>query len=110
MIKVAEISESVFRRHTAACNGKPTNRQNARRFVEMEALNHLSGTTIFESLKDHIFDLGVTDNYVYKLCQSIINTYLQIRFHHEAKHFTSEIRGTNIRNKLPKAILQKNSN
>ena len=45
-----------------------------------------------------MFDTEVTDNHIHTLCKSIVNTYIQVGFYHEAKTFTSSIRGTNARN------------
>lgn len=71
-------------------------------------LSHISNLALFQNLKDHMFDTEVTDNHIHTLCKSIVSTYIQVRFHHEAKTFTSTIRGTNARNQLTKVILFKN--
>lgn len=92
----------------SACNSKPTNRQNAKQLVVTGVLSHTCNSSVFENLHNHMFDTEITDNHIYKLSKSIINKYLQVRFHHEAKSFTSQIRGENIRNKLTKTILFKN--
>jgi hypothetical protein len=108
VLKLEEITERVLRRYLAACNGKPTNRKNTKQLVLAGVLSHTCNTSLFENLHAHMFDTEVTDNHIHKLCRSIINKYLEVRFHHEAKSFTSEIRGQNIRNKLTKTILLKN--
>ena len=55
-----------------------------------------------------MFDTQITNNHIHTLCTSIVNAYMQIRFHHEAKAYTSEIKGTNIRSRLTKIITFKN--
>ena len=86
VLKVAEISERVFRRYVSTTSGK----------VLTGVLGHISSLALFQNIKDHMFDTEVTDNHIHTLCKSIVNTYIQIRFHHEAKTFTSTIRGTNV--------------
>lgn len=108
LLKVTELSEKIFRRYMLGTGGKPTNRKNAKEIVLLAILSHTSNLPLFENIKDHMFDTEVTDNHLHSLCKSIVNTYIQIRFHHEAKSFTSTIRGPNIRNKLTKVIRFKN--
>jgi hypothetical protein len=100
VLKVAEISERVFRRYMSTTSGKPTNRHNAKQLVLTGVLSHISNLALFQNMKDHMFDTEITDNHIYTLCKSIVNTYIQIRFHHEAKTFTSSIRGPNVRNQF----------
>ena len=88
-------------------SGKPTNRRNAKQLVLTGVLGHISSLALFQNIKDHMFDTEVTDNHIHTLCMSIVNKYIQIQFHHEAKTFISTIRGTNVRNQLTKVILFK---
>ena len=106
VLKLAEITGRVFRRYIAACNGRPTNMKNTKQIVLTGVLSHTCNTSLFENLQEHMFDTEITDNHIHKLCKSIILKYLEVRFHHEAKSFTSQIRGQNIRNKLTKNISQ----
>ena len=108
VLKVTEISVRVFRRYMSTTTDKPTNRRNAKQLVLTGVLSHISSLALFQNIKDHMFDTEVMDNHIHTLCKSIVNTCIQIRFHHEAKTFTSTIRGTNVRNQLTKVILFKN--
>ena len=58
VIKVAEISERVFRRYMATTSGKPTKRHNAKQLVLTGVLSHISNLALFQNMKDHMFDRG----------------------------------------------------
>ena len=91
------LTERVFRRYTATCNGKPTNRKNTKQKVLTGVLSRTCNTSLFENLQEHMYDTEITDNHFHKLCKAIINKYLEVRFHYEARSFTLHIRGLNIR-------------
>ena len=104
VLKVTETTERVIRRYMSTTNGKPTNRQNVKQLILTGVLSHIVGLPVFDSIKGHMFETQITNNHIHTLCTSIVNAYMQIRFHHEAKTYTSEIMGTNIRNRLTKYI------
>ena len=65
VLKVPELTERVFRRYTATCNGRPTSRKNTKQIV-------LTGV-LFENLQEHMYYTEITDNHIHKLCKAIIN-------------------------------------
>lgn len=89
VLKVVEITERVFRRYLAMYSDKPSSSKGLKQSMVITVLSHLADLGLFPNLKDHMFDTELSDNHYIKLCQSIIKLYLKIRFHYEAKKFTS---------------------
>lgn len=71
VLKIAELTERVFRRYTASCNGRPTNRKNTKQIVLTGVLTHTSNTSLFENLQEHMFDTEITDNHIHIKSHSI---------------------------------------
>ena len=75
----------------------------------MSVMNDLDHSQIFDELKDHMTDTGVTENHVFLLTKSVSRNYIKIRMHHLGKNHNERILKNNrMRKKMTKLILFKN--
>ena len=68
-----------------------------------------SGSIVFPTLKQHLFDSNATvQNHYVVLISEIVKSFLNVRSHHVAKTFSEQCCGTRIRRKLTKLVHFKN--
>jgi hypothetical protein len=60
---------------------------------------------IFNCLEEHILDESVINNHITQLSKLIINNYIKVRFHYEARNRTEGNIGFRMRSSLTKQIL-----
>ena len=74
------LTERVFRRYTATCNGKPTNRKNTKQIILTGALSHTCNTSLFENLQEHMYDTEITDNHTTNYAKQLFINILKFDF------------------------------
>ena len=75
--------------------------------AKYDVLEQLADHHLFEKMNDPIYDDEVLQNHQIKLYNLIPDNYLTVRFHHEAKKYSSQMKGVQIRQKLSKIVLFK---
>jgi len=66
-----------------------------------------TGTKVFTSLNNHMFDCSPFDNHIFKLIKCITECYCKISLHHIAKQQTDTVTGLRVRKELSKLVLFK---
>ena len=107
VISLCKASESCFRSRMGP-NDKPLLMSNLKGTLINDALSTFVGSSlIFSELNEHCLDSELLHDHCTALMRLVIDTYLTVRLHHQAKHFSRSLHPDNIRSKLSKTIIFK---
>lgn len=103
VVKVCKTSESVFRLHMKP-GAKPSVVDSLKSTLLVEILTRLVGLNLFAGIDEHVLSSEPLSDHRTMLMKEIIQQYLVIRLHHQAKSYTRVLQGEKVRSFLNKTV------
>ena len=105
VLKVCRETEKCVARMLKASSGNLLHCSGLLTAISTAILTACVGSSIFNSLGEHMFDSTATNNHISSLIKCCSQCYAHIRLNHLAKRKTETLAGKKVRKQLSKLIL-----
>lgn len=103
VVAVCKATESVFR-SLMAPGSKPVYAANLKSSITTQIMGKLVGRELFNNLSEHLQTCEPTNDHRNQLLKIIIQQYLTVRLHHQARSYTRCVQGEKVRSFLNKTV------